>query len=346
MWGARMIITIASFFKYIHTTFNKNNVYKILLFLVIIILTASVVFYQCEHNVKEGLTLWDALWWCFVTLTTVGYGDYFPVTIPGRIMAILIMISGIGTFGFFTATVASIFVEASLKKEGGKMDIKEAGHIIVIGWNKKARIIVDELIRENTGKSIVVISKKEKIELESKNTYFVHGDAMDDKVLEKANVTKAMLVIVLADESLESEQMMDARSVLICLAVDKFNPKVHLVSEIMDESNLAHFKRANVDDTIITSQISSKVIVRSALYKHVSDTLVDLMTNDSGNEIYQKGISQTEVGKTFRELSLEYIDKGLGILIGVSCEGGTTVNPPKDYITRQGDILVLIAKNL
>ncbi|MCX7710732.1 MAG: NAD-binding protein [Clostridia bacterium] len=341
-----MFVTIASFFRLIHNTFNKNNAYKILIFLTIIILTTSVVFYQCERGAKEGLTFWDSLWWCFVTLATVGYGDYFPVTVPGRLMGIIIMISGIGTFGFFTATVASIFVEATLKKEGGKMDIKEMGHIIVIGWNKKARIIVDELVRENTGQSIVVISKKDKIELEGKNTYFVHGDAMDDRILKKANIEKAALVIVLADEGLESEQMMDARSVLICLAVDKLNPQAHLVSEIMDESNLAHFKRANVDDTVITSQISSKLIVRSALYKHVSDTLYDLMSNDQGHEIYQKKATPKEVGKTFRELSLEYIDKGLGILIGVSFEGGTHVNPEKDYIIHQDDILVLIAKNL
>jgi hypothetical protein len=70
------------------------------------------------------------------------------------------------------------------------------------------------------------------------------------------------------------------------------------------------------------------------------------MTNDSGHEIYQKNCSQEEAGKTFYELSLEYINKELGILIGVSCEGGTTVNPPKDYVIKPGDVLVLIAKNL
>ncbi len=341
-----MFISIASFFRFIHNTFNKNNVYKILIFLIFITLTGSLVFYQCEYRSKEGLTFWDSLWWCFVTLTTVGYGDYFPVTLPGRIMAIILMVSGIGTFGFITAAIASVFVEATLKREGGKMGIKEIGHIIVIGWNKKARIIVNELVRENTGRAITVISRKEKIELEHKNTYFVHGDAMDDAILEKANISKASLVIVLADEGMENEQMMDARSVLICLAIDKFNPQVHLISEIMDESNLPHFKRANVDDTIVTSHISSKIIVRSALYKHVSDTIEELMTNDSGNEIYQKVCSSEEIGKTFYELSLEYINKELGILIGVSCEGGTSVNPSKDYIIQQGDILVLIARNL
>lgn len=57
-----------------------------------------------ESNIKTPA---DALWWSTVTVTTVGYGDKFPVTSEGRIIAIILMISGIGLFGAFTALFAS-----------------------------------------------------------------------------------------------------------------------------------------------------------------------------------------------------------------------------------------------
>jgi voltage-gated potassium channel len=53
----------------------------------------------------------DALWWAAVTATTVGYGDVSPITPEGRLIAVALMITGIGVIGVFTATVASFLFE-------------------------------------------------------------------------------------------------------------------------------------------------------------------------------------------------------------------------------------------
>ena len=54
-------------------------------------------------NIK---TMADAIWWGITTITTVGYGDFYPVTTSGRIIATILMITGIGLFGNLTATIA------------------------------------------------------------------------------------------------------------------------------------------------------------------------------------------------------------------------------------------------
>ncbi|WP_245391782.1 ion transporter [Salinicola aestuarinus] len=53
----------------------------------------------------------EALWWAIVTVTTVGYGDYYPITTLGRVVAVLLMVCGVGLFGSFAAYVSSLFVE-------------------------------------------------------------------------------------------------------------------------------------------------------------------------------------------------------------------------------------------
>ncbi|MGZ0712641.1 potassium channel family protein (plasmid) [Coraliomargarita sp. W4R53] len=53
----------------------------------------------------------QSLWWAFVTITTVGYGDYYPATTTGRLIAVGLMIGGIALIGVVTATLASWIVE-------------------------------------------------------------------------------------------------------------------------------------------------------------------------------------------------------------------------------------------
>jgi voltage-gated potassium channel len=66
---------------------------------------------------KDFPTLWDGVWWAIVTVTTVGYGDYVPHSVAGRITAIVVMLAGIGFIGVFTASVASRFVQTDQSEQ-------------------------------------------------------------------------------------------------------------------------------------------------------------------------------------------------------------------------------------
>jgi voltage-gated potassium channel len=79
-------------------------------------------------NIK---TAGDALWWAFVTVTTVGYGDRYPVTPGGRIVAAVAMTAGVGLFGTFTGFVASWFLEpAEQEQESEFADIRRRLDVI------------------------------------------------------------------------------------------------------------------------------------------------------------------------------------------------------------------------
>lgn len=76
-----------------------------------VMVICSLVLYTAENGVNKAVASpWDALWWGIVTLTTVGYGDVYPVTVEGRIAASVLMLLGIGLFSAITATVTSFML--------------------------------------------------------------------------------------------------------------------------------------------------------------------------------------------------------------------------------------------
>lgn len=71
---------------------------------------SSIAILQVEDHPESNIkTAEDALWWAYVTITTVGYGDRYPVTTEGRLIAVFLMTTGVGLFGTFTGFIASWF---------------------------------------------------------------------------------------------------------------------------------------------------------------------------------------------------------------------------------------------
>lgn len=97
---------------------NNRSQYAafVTIFLTILVLTvASVLVLQFESTSPEAniTTGWDSLWYSIVTITTVGYGDYYPVTFWGRVTAMFIMFAGVGIIGALASILASFLVGSS-----------------------------------------------------------------------------------------------------------------------------------------------------------------------------------------------------------------------------------------
>jgi voltage-gated potassium channel len=87
----------------------------IITFLVVIFSSISILMVEKDpgSNIK---TAEESIWWSLVTVTTVGYGDKYPITTEGRLIGVILMFVGVGLFGTFTAYVASWFTAGNLKK--------------------------------------------------------------------------------------------------------------------------------------------------------------------------------------------------------------------------------------
>lgn len=88
----------------------------------LLVVFASIAVLQFEHVEGSNInTAQDAVWWSVVTITTVGYGDKYPITIEGRFIAGLLMTAGVGLFGTFSGFVASWFLAPAEKERESEL---------------------------------------------------------------------------------------------------------------------------------------------------------------------------------------------------------------------------------
>lgn len=108
----RVITAIGMFTRVAQTLQARVNIY-IGIVLPMMVFAGALGVYEAEHEVS-GATIksfTDALWWCCVTVFTVGYGDLYPVTLEGRVIAVLMMLGGFGLISVVTANLASYFLK-------------------------------------------------------------------------------------------------------------------------------------------------------------------------------------------------------------------------------------------
>ncbi len=83
----------------------------------------------------------DALWWAATTVTTVGYGDKYPLTAEGRAVAVFLMIVGIATFGMLTAGVAAYFVESESEKDVSNRELLAKIEALHVRLDEQSRVL-------------------------------------------------------------------------------------------------------------------------------------------------------------------------------------------------------------
>jgi len=107
----RVIIALGFLSRVGRTLSARINIY-VGLILPLLIYVCALGVYEAEHKAPgANITQFgDAIWWAFVTIGTIGYGDYYPVTFEGRAIAVLLMIAGLAFVSIITVSVATMFL--------------------------------------------------------------------------------------------------------------------------------------------------------------------------------------------------------------------------------------------
>jgi voltage-gated potassium channel len=287
----------------------KMNNWLLLISSIALILMSTIVIATLEPETFP--TFFEGFWWVMTTVTTVGYGDYSPVTIPGRIYTIFLYLFGIGLIGVLIGKIVDWFSGIRKKREEGKMNYKGENHILIIGWSKKAEYAVYEIL-ETAETDVVIIDLLEKAPLLNDRVFYVKGDAAAIHTLEKASIKEAKAVLIFADETIQNSQLADGKSLLIASTVESYVPEIHTTVEIMHEEHIQNFKHIHVDEFVLTHETISRLAVRSAFTKGISTVYSQLMSRQHGDDLFK--ISKQSKWKTYRDAFDDLLHQGATLI--------------------------------
>ncbi len=115
---------------------KRNQIASSVFIIIVLMLASSLGIYSAEHSAQPEVfsNAFSGIWWSVSTLLTVGYGDIYPVTVVGKIMAIFIAFLGVGVVAIPTGIISAGFVEQYTKKQNSNKyfsDIKQLGEVLV-----------------------------------------------------------------------------------------------------------------------------------------------------------------------------------------------------------------------
>jgi len=314
-----------------------------------ILLLASIIFVGIfSYMLIEGASFLDSLFMVIITITTIGYGEVFPLGTGGEIFTIFLIIAGVGTVGYTLVSGVEFMVENSLSGLMGRRKMRKEiesmiGHYIMCGYGRVGQYIAGDL--KDAGATFVIIERDQSAAEKAEELGFlvIRADATKDETLKEAGIENARgLVTALSS---------DAENLYITLTSRELCPHLFIVSRCDSEESESKLRRAGADRVISPHSIGGRRMAAMLLKPMVWDYL-DLVTRGQYIEFNVENlewrIDDVEIqpnayldGKSIDEAKIYSISGAL--ILAVKKRGvGFNTKPSKDTRLDPGDYIVAI----
>lgn len=313
------------------------------------ILNVLLVFFERHSDQSSITTLSRAFWYMTVTLTTVGYGDYFPVTPAGKVIGYLYILSSLGVIGYLISMATNAFFNMMEEKKLGHKGTHFTDHILIIGWNEFSRMVVEEI--DITDKNMAIITdSKDDIDLiyaqfGTDNIFVLFSDYTNFEMLDKVNASKASVAFISLDD--------DSEALMYVLDFNKYYPKPSIVVSLQKPRLKETFHAAGVTYAVARNEIASKLVASYIFEPDVADMNLELISTSKTD--LQHDIQEFLVTGNNPFLNKNYMEAFSGlkkeynaILIGIYkvSEKKTHTNPEEDMVIEKNDYLIILANGL
>ncbi len=319
----------------------------VLLVLIWGLLVVLLAWTERGHADSPIRSVGDALWYSLVTLTTVGYGDKYPVGTIGKAIGAVFLLGSLGVLGVLVYKVSEHISDIRERRRMGHNGTSFTRHVLVVGWDDFARSVVQQLVNADLRVAIVTDAKDD-VDLiyeqfPKESVFVLFADLKDSLALEKAGIQEAGMVF----PNLKT----DTDKLVTLLNIKQKYPHAEFVVALDNEELRGTFRTAGVTFVLSRGEIAAKMIASYIFEPDVAEYEADLLA--SAKEADEYDIQQflvipenPYVGRTYGEAFADLKQKHNAVLIGITkdVDGDRTLIklPTDDVPIEAGDYLLMI----
>lgn len=260
----RMIIGLIK--KVLQKTINIEH-WKLIIIGIVFIAFSSIFLYFIEP--KEFKSLFNSFWYVMTTISQVGFGDYIPKTIVGKLYTVFLYLVGVGLFAVMIAKWIDLMNNYEELKEAEIMGYKGKNHVVMINWSQKSKITIEEIIATKKDTDIVLIDQMPSSPIDHAKVHYVEGNPTKIDVLQRANILEADSICIFASDGVVNQSSEDGKTLLIASTIkhmaQKENVRTFIITEILDEDHIANTNHEYIDEFILSNKPFSNLMAKTAL---------------------------------------------------------------------------------
>ena len=237
---------------------KRFELYNLALFLGFLVFIGSTGIYLFEHptNGKQVSNLFDAAYWSIITVSSVGFGDIAPKTPGGRLVAMALILTGLGVLSFFISIIVAAFSDRmhDLRESRTYAELKHyESFVIICGFGRVGRHIAMQL--EKHQQHFVVIDSKEVNASKARRLGYlvIHADASKNEVLINAGIKHRATAVLCTTGD-------DVVNVYITLTSRHLNPAIRIISRANNQDNVKKLYQAGASNVIQPYEIAGMVV--------------------------------------------------------------------------------------
>jgi voltage-gated potassium channel len=305
----------------------------------LVLTSAAVWLFETDRSANA---LGQSVYW--TSTTVLGQGDgSFAAGPVGWVAGWVLGLFGVAIVATMTGVLVGFFIDFLLKEGQGMGASGYRDHVVVCGWNPTARDLIEELTGDESGPRIALVHDTEKNPAGGQ-VYYVRGDTTDEADLRRAGIETARSAIVCP---VDSSNEADLHSILTVLAIEAIAPHVRTVAEVNNPTHVPHFRRADVDELLVTSKLTSRLLARSALYPGLTELVTDMVGGGSDEpQLYRVKMPAQCVGMSTIELATVLRAEHHATWLAINREGRSVAHPPYGFRMEATDDLVVLAHSL
>lgn len=305
----------------------------------ILALVATIAVGTIGYEIIEGWSFLDSIYMTITTITTVGYREVHPLSNPGRIFSIFLILGGMGGAFYALTGVITYIVEGNIGATWGRRRMENKitqlkDHFILCGFGRVGEEIAS-IFKEEEVPFVIIDNRPECTARAEQSGYlYIEGDATSDEVLKEAGIEKARgLVAALGS---------DIDNTYITLSARGLYPSLFITARASDSQAEKKLRRTGANRIVSPNSIGARRMAMLALRPTVMDFL-DTITRRRGPELQMENVA-IDTNSSLNGVTIEEIRKcSRATILALNRKTGSLVpNPSGDEKVTAGDSIIIM----